>query len=248
MSVAGVVAVTGSAGRVGQAVVSELKSRGYRVRGFDLTPTRGADESIVGNITDPRALQQLMTGATALVQLAATPDDDDFLTQLLPNNIVGVFQVLESARIAGVKRVVLASSGQVVWWQRQRGPWPIDGSALPSPRGWYAVTKVFLEAAGQVYAEQHGMSVIAARLGWCPRTREHVDELARTEWGKDVYLSPADAGCFFACAVAAPRDLKFAILYACSLPLRKSTYDLTQAKRLIGFEPKHTWPEGLPDC
>ena len=41
-----------------------------------------------------------------------------------------------------VWRLVLASSGQVVWWQRQTGPWPIDVNTPPTPRYWYAATKV----------------------------------------------------------------------------------------------------------
>ena len=143
-------------------------------------------------------------GVKAVVHLAATPDDDDFFTKLLPNNIVGVYHILEAARLAGVRRLVLASSGQVVWHQRFTGPLPIGADVPPTPRGWYAATKVFQEAAGRAYAEAHGMSVIAARLGWCPRTREHAEELAATDWGPDVYLSPGDAGRFFALAAEAP--------------------------------------------
>src|SRR5262245_2811269 len=159
MTRSGVVLVTGSAGRIGQAVVRELKARGHRVRGFDLAPTAGADESLMGSITDGPAVLRAAQGAATLIHLAATPDDDDFLTKLLPNNIVGLYHVLEAARQAGVRRVVLASSGQVVWWQRMTGPWPIDDRVQPTPRHWYAATKVFAEAAGRAFVESHGLSV-----------------------------------------------------------------------------------------
>src|SRR5438309_5647384 len=188
-----IVLVTGSAGRIGRAAVRELKARGHTVRGYDLVPSPGADQSIVGDITDGDALRRAAAGADALIHLAATPDDDDFMTKLLPNNIVGVYQVMEAARAAGVPRLVLASSGQVVWWQRFRGPLPIGPDVPPTPRGWYAATKLFQEAAGRSFAEAHGLTVVAVRLGWCPRTAEHTDELARTDWGPDVYLSPGDA-------------------------------------------------------
>src|SRR5205823_14335372 len=155
------VLVTGSAGRIGQAVVRELRARGHAVRGFDLVPTPGLAPSVVGDLSDGATVRRAAEGATALVHLAATPDDDDFLTKLLPNNIVGVYHVLEAARLAGVRRVVLASSGQVVWHQRFTGPLPITADAPPTPRGWYAATKVFQEAAGRACAEAHGMSVIA---------------------------------------------------------------------------------------
>lgn len=238
------VLVTGSAGRIGQAVVRELKARGYTVRGFDLVPTTGADESVVGDLTDGAVVRRAAEGVAALVHLAATPDDDDFLSKLLPNNVVGVYHVLEAARLAGVRRLVLASSGQVVWWQRERGPWPITADVQPTPRHWYAATKVFQEAAGRAYAESHGLSVIAVRLGWCPRTPEQVREIAATEWARDVYLSPTDAGRFFACAVEAA-DIPFAIVYATSRPAQRGLYDMGPAKELLGYEPQDIWPQGV---
>src|SRR5262245_31443046 len=181
------VLITGSAGRLGQAGVIALRERGWTVRGFDLVRTPHAHESIVGDITDDPALRDAAAGVDALIHLAACPDDDDFLTKLLPPNIIGVYQVCEAARLANIKRLVIASSGQVVWWQRFTGPFPIRVDSPPTPRGWYACTKLFAEAAARVYAETYKADVIAARLGWCPRTAEHAAELDRTEWGHDVY-------------------------------------------------------------
>ena len=40
------------------------------------------------------------------------------------------------------------------------------------------------------------MSVIAVRLGWCPRTPEQTAEIDTVDWAPDIYLSPADAGRF----------------------------------------------------
>jgi nucleoside-diphosphate-sugar epimerase len=239
----GLVLVTGSAGRIGQAVVKELQARGYPVRGFDRVPTPGVGDAVAGDLTDAAAVGRAAEGAGTVIHLAATPDDDDFLTALLPSNIVGPYHVLEAARRGGARRLVLASSGQVTWYQRERGPWPIRADAPPTPRYWYAAAKLFVEAAGFAYAEAHGLSVIVARLGWCPRNAEHARELAQTPWGPDVYLSPGDAGRFFADAVAAPADVRFAIVYATSRPSRSVLYDLQPARDLLGFEPADTWPE-----
>jgi nucleoside-diphosphate-sugar epimerase len=217
------------------------------VRGYDLVPTQGAYEAITGDITDGPGIRRAATGASALIHLAATPDDDDFKTKLLPNNIVGVYEVLEAARLAAVRRVVLGSSGQVVWWQRFTGPMPIRTDVMPTPRAWYAAAKVFLEAAGRSYAEAHGMSVIAVRLGWCPRTREHVQELAGTDWAPDVYLSPGDAGRFFALAAGGGANIRFEVMYACSRPKTTTVYDASVARDLLGYEPEDTWPEGVED-
>ena len=239
------VLVTGSSGRIGSAVVAELRKRGHAVRGFDLVPTPGLKDMVLGTLTDADAVRRAMTGATTLVHLAATPDDDDFLARIVPNNIIGVYHVLEAAREAGVKRMVLASSGQVVWGTRLTGPWPVGVDVQPTPRYWYAAGKMFLEGAGRAFADGFGMSVIAVRLGWCPRTKEQVEEIAATDWAQDVYLSPNDAGRFFACAVETATPISFAVVYATSKPVKTLRYDLATTKKLLGFEPMEKWPTGI---
>ena len=239
------VLVVGSAGRIGQAVVAGLQRRKIPVRGFDIVKTPGVEDCVVGDITKPEGLNRAADGAGTLIHLAATPDDDDFPTKLLPNNLVGVYHVMEAARLGGVRRLVLASSGQVNWWQRTAGNLPVRVEDPPSPRYWYAATKMFLEAIGRGYAETHGISVVVVRLGWCPRTPEQVQEIAASEWAQDVYLSPGDAGRFFACAVEARTDIRFAIVYASSKPIHRVHFDLEPAKNLVGFVPQETWPQGI---
>ena len=239
--------VTGSAGRVGRAVVAELVARGLLVRGFDLVPTPGLADSIVGDLASMSDVRAAMQGVGTLIHLGATPDDDDFMTKLLPPNIVGVFNIIESARDAGVPRIILASTGQVVWWQRMRGDLPIGTHVQPTPRGWYAATKCFLEAAGRSLAEGDGRCVLAVRLGWCPRTAEQAAEISASDWARDVYLSPDDAGRFFADAVQAPAWPGYAVVYASSRPETHAVYDLEPARALIGFEPRDHWPMGVEE-
>jgi hypothetical protein len=116
----------------------------------------------------------------------------------------------------------------------------VDGNTPPQPRYLYACTKVFLEALGQVYAREHGITVLAVRLGWCPRPGQE-EELRQTEIGPDVYLSPSDAGRFFAATVTATNLPAYAVLYATSRPIRKLRYDLTETTRLIGYVPRDSW-------
>jgi nucleoside-diphosphate-sugar epimerase len=241
------VLLTGSAGRIGHAVLRELKARGHTVRGFDRVPTPGLADAVVADLTDADALKRAAVGASAVVHLAATPDDADFLTDLVPNNVIGVYNVFEAARLAGVGRLVLASSGQVVWGLRETGPWPVPIDVPLTPRYWYAALKVFVEAAGRAFSDAHGMSVIVARLGWCPRTREHAEELQEIDWGPDVYLSPGDAGRFFALAVEAPASIRYSILYVTSRPAALERYDLKPAREQLGYEPRDRWPEGAEE-
>lgn len=239
------VLVTGSAGRLGQAVCAELSARGHAVRGVDLLPTPDVADAITGSLLEAEVVMRALAGVTTLVHLAATPDDADFERELVPNNLVAVHRLLEAARAAGVRRLILASSGQVNDGQQLNGPWPARAEDPVTPRHWYAATKMFLESIGHSFSVRHGMSVIVARLGWCPRTEDQVREIAADERFQDVYLSPGDAGRFFACAVEAPESVRFAIVYPTSCPPRRERLDLEPARRLLGFTPQETWPQGV---
>jgi hypothetical protein len=91
-----------------------------------------------------------------------------------------------------------------------------------------------------------GATVIAVRLGWCPRTAEQAREIEGSEWAKDVYLSPGDAGRFFAAAASAPLDGRFHVVYAASRPVRTQMHDDAPA-RALGYEPRDTWPAGVEE-
>lgn len=220
--------------------------RGHFVRGFDRIPSKNASESVVGNIADFDAVNNATNGMDTVIHLAATPDDDDFMKSLLPNNIVPVHHILEAARLNGVKRVILASTGQVNWHHHHHGPFPVRVDYPLTPRYWYAVTKVFAEFAGKIYAEKHQMDVVAVRLGACPRDRQMIDFVGNDEIARDVYLSPSDAGQFFALAVEASGGFGFQIVFVTSQWVLREVLDLEPARRLFGYKPKHQWPEGVP--
>jgi nucleoside-diphosphate-sugar epimerase len=196
---------------------------------------------------------------SAIIHLAATPDDarfprggppddgDNFLSELVPNNVIGSYQVVEAARKLGVPRVVLASTGQVIAGHLWDGNFPVTPDSPPRPRYLYACTKVFLESLGQVYARQHGITVLAVRLGWCPRDAGQVAEIAAGELFQDVFLSPGDAGRFFAAAVEALTLPPFAVVYATSRFTHRLRYDLSETRRLLGWEPHDRWPTGATE-
>ena len=239
------VLVTGSAGRVGRAAVAELVSRGHRVRGFDLVESPGVTENVLGTAQSADAVRAAMRDVTSLIHLAATPDDAPFESELVPNNIIRLHHVMEAAREAGVARVILASSGQVNDRQQIDGPWPVRTTDPISPRYWYAATKAFMESIGFSYAQRHGMTVIATRLGWCPRTQEQEAEIAAEERFRDIYLSPGDAGRFYAGCIEANVPSGFHILFGASRPVRTERLELAPARALIGYTPLDQWPAGL---
>lgn len=251
--------VTGSAGRLGRATVKALVEHGHEVRGFDRVPTPGlpADQVFVDDLSDAAVLSHACKDVDVIIHLAATPDDkrfprgnppwddDNFLDELVPGNIVGVYRVLEAARGMSVRRVMLASSVQVIDGYFDDKLFPVGVDVLPRPRYLYACTKVFAEAMGRTYAVKHNIQVVAVRLGWCPRTREQANDLDKQPEWHGVYLSPMDTGRFFQAAVEADWIPGFHVVYCTSNPPREVMVDLEPTKKWTGYEPKDVWPTGL---
>jgi nucleoside-diphosphate-sugar epimerase len=74
-------------------------------------------------------------------------------------NVTGTLCVLEAARRAGVRRVVLASSAAVYG---AAAP-PLDESAPTVPLSPYGAHKLMAEHYGRLYSELHGVEVVSLR-------------------------------------------------------------------------------------
>jgi uronate dehydrogenase len=233
------VLVTGAAGTIGQPVCQELERRGHRVRAFDRVPSPGVSDAIVADIIDAGAVRQAVSGTDCVVHLAAQPSDTDF-TELVGPNVIGLYNVMDAARQAQTTRVVLASSIQVLSRSApSEGPARVD---MARPMNHYALTKLWAEQMGAMYSRRFGLSVIAVRIAWVVRNLEEVRRMLKTQ-RPALYLSHADAGRFFAHAVEA-QDIQFAVVYAASHG-GEELFDMEPARRLLGYEARDRWPEGL---
>jgi len=234
------VLVTGSAGTVGRPLCEELARRGHAVRALDLTPTPDVADAIVADVADAAAVHAAMRGVDAVVHLAAQPHERPF-PELVGPNVVGLYNVMDAAREQAVKRVVLASSMMAVWGGR--GPEGPAGVGERRPNNHYALTKVWAEQMGELYAHRFGMSVLAVRLGWMVRTPDEARQMQELDIF-DCYVSRADGARALAAAVEAA-DITFEIVYAASRGGER-VFDMEPARRLLGFEAEQRWPEGLP--
>lgn len=239
--------LTGSAGAIGQCIGPALVERGHDVCGFDRAPSPTIDHAIEGDLTDRAALDKAMAGRDTLIHLAAHPHGkSDFIDELLQPNVVGLYHTMEAAKDAGVKRIILASTMQVInglWRIRreagQEGQ-PVRVEEGTVPGNYYGLTKVWAEHYGEMFSRIHEMTVFAIRIGHFPRERDELERMAKNN-GKS-FLSHEDAQRFFLCTVEAPDpDPRFAALYATS---RNTFPDPEPARRLIGYEPQNTYPDG----
>jgi UDP-glucose 4-epimerase len=177
------VLVTGGAGFVGATLVRRLAASGYRVRVLDNLSTgdaahlAGVDaELIEGDILDPANLAGAVDGCDAIVHLAAAGSVTASVADPAANfaaNVAGTFRVLDAARLAGVPRVVQASTGGALIGNATP---PVDERSLPRPVSPYGASKLAGEGYAHAFAAAYGLRTVAVRFGnvygpWCARKR-----------------------------------------------------------------------------
>jgi nucleoside-diphosphate-sugar epimerase len=157
--------VTGAAGYVAGLIMPALREH-YQLRRLDVAGQRpaGDDEIVQADVCDVGLVTQACQDAAGIVHLAAKAFEDDFLSVLLPRNVIGTWSVFQAAARAGVARVVFASTGQTVGANPPGTP--VKPELPPRPISVYACTKIFGEALGRYHADHHGMHVACLRLGW----------------------------------------------------------------------------------
>ncbi len=109
--------VTGATGFIGSHVARALTAEGYRVRALVRRPEAQVPDAqiVTGDLTRAGELAKTMRGCQFLVHCAAlysfAPRDRSMMQRV---NVAGTAGVLEAARIAGVQRAVVTSSGSTV--------------------------------------------------------------------------------------------------------------------------------------
>lgn len=144
--------VTGGAGFIGTHLVRGLLSAGDAVTVFDNLSV-GRRENVpagarlvVGDVTDADAVASAAAGHQAVVHLAARVairSSFDFAVQDTHTNVVGTAAVMRAAALAGVHRVVAASSMAV--YADAPGPAPIGEHHPCDPISPYGISKLAAE-------------------------------------------------------------------------------------------------------
>ena len=204
--------LTGAAGRIATTVRPLLRELADEVVLTDRVQLSGlapGERFARAELADPGPWERLAAGCEAVVHLGAVSDEAAFDVLAGPN-LHGAFHVYEAARRAGVRRVVVASSGRVTGFYRAGER--LDGAATPRPDGLYAATKAFSEALGRMYADKFGLEVVALRIGtFAPRPR--------TTRELSTWLSPGDAQRLVRAALTGPVD-GFLAVYGASANTR----------------------------
>ena len=163
------VLVTGGAGLIGRHIIDELLNQGIDVVSFDASGMGDPPPhttSIIGDIRDAELLSREVQhrGIERIIHCAAmlqaTCEEEPSVAVAV--NATGTVNVLEAARRAGVRRVVLASSVAVYGRTRYS---PMDENHPCEPAGIYASAKLLGEHLARAYERQAGMEVFTIRFG-----------------------------------------------------------------------------------
>ena len=95
-----------------------------------------------------------------LAALISVPESLEKPNECIDINVIGLLNVLESAKKQGVKKVVHSSSAAVYGDDPRL---PKDVSMKPKPQTPYGVTKLDGEYYLQMYKEQYGLNTASLR-------------------------------------------------------------------------------------
>ncbi len=240
------VLVTGARGRIGSYFAAEAQAT-YRLRlmveelDAEAENLREYGEVVQGDLADLSGLKEICGGIDTAVHLAADPNPSATWDSLLPNNIVGTYNMMVAAKAAGCRRLIFASSIHAV------SGYPADvqikGSDPVNPGDLYGVSKCFGEALGRYFAEQEGLSVICLRIG-------AFQPVAATQSSEalsmiDSFVSRRDLTDLIERAIDV-ENLRFAIFNAVSNN-RFKRLDISDARALLGYAPVDDLARENPD-
>lgn len=164
--------VTGGAGFIGSNLVKYILAKGHEVVVVDNFATGKrrniADfldkiEFIEGDIRDRRTMDRAVAGVDAIFHEAALGSVPRSVEEPLAShdvNVNGTLTVLESARAAGVGRVIFAASSSAYGDSEES---PKHEAMAPLPVSPYAASKIACESYMRAYAACYGMETLSLR-------------------------------------------------------------------------------------
>jgi len=281
------VAVTGSSGKLGRAVVDDLVANGWDVVALDRVPSHRADvRSTVVDLTDfGQAVEALSAiddrhdGVDALVHLAAIPAPGlRANAATFANNVTASYNAYSAALRAGVRKIVWASSETVLGLPFDEPPpyVPVDEEYPPRPNSTYSLVKTLEEELARQLCRWHpDLSMTGLRFSNVMYPEDYAafpafdaDARARS-WNLWGYIDARDGAQAVRRALAHPQpgaDV-FIIANADTVMSRpndellaevfpgvpvarpigphESLLSIDKARRVLGYEPRHSWRDEM---
>ncbi len=230
------VLITGAAGNVGttlwQAWEEEDK---YKLTLVDVRPIEQArSRTEIGDVCDLGFMRRICRHQDVLVHLAffrdVGPDSDTM------SDIGLSLALFETARKAGIGRIVLASTNKVNSGNKSMGGRSVYTPDQFNPGSWYGAMKGMAEIAGRMMVNAGDMRFIAIRIGTYSGQTEP-DTLRACGY----LLSPRDCVQLFGLAVDYQGPERFLVTYGTSgnaWGYHCGPLDIGPAVDILGYKPQ----------
>ncbi len=200
--------VIGGTGFIGSRLVRLLATRGEEVACMDINPGAhsfadlGKQVSVMrGDVTqfDDTMAAFVAAKPSRAINLSYMLGSEHAPHLALKLNVLGMDNCFEAARLAGVNRVVYASSLAVNGMQKHFGERPVTEDDFRHGDYQYAVHKIFNEWQAKDYADKYGMTITGVRpanVTGPDKVRgsvDHVNVITQPARGKPVSFPYGDA-------------------------------------------------------
>jgi nucleoside-diphosphate-sugar epimerase len=198
------VLVIGATGFIGPRLIRRLLARGEPVVGMDLNPGAAAFGDVPigapvyrGDVTQFEDVMRAILDVKPerVINLAyGLGAGEGNPHQVMRLDILGMDNVFEACRLAGVKRVVYASSIAVSGQQSHFGDRLVNEDDPVHGTSQYAMHKIFNEFQARKYIKNYGMSIVGVRpanVTGPDKVRgsvDHVQIMTEAARGKPVHL------------------------------------------------------------
>jgi nucleoside-diphosphate-sugar epimerase len=191
-------------------------------------------------------------GVDVTVHLAGDPRPPQTWPHLIASNLDGLIHVFQASLLAGVRRVVYASSSWVMGgYEDTPKPARLTTQLLPRPGSrWvvngvtrdctaYGSAKLFGERLGKCYAEAHGLTVLAVRIGSVQPGENRAEDIPpeRDGWSRLKWLSNRDYCQLMERCITAEPVPRFVVLNGMSAN-SGMRWDIDFTRQTVGYEPQ----------
>ncbi len=232
-----VVLITGASGNIGR----KLRAAWADVYDLVLIDRQADPDDSEVVVADLSVLDETWLshfhGVDTVVHLAGNPNDLAIWEDLEGPNIDALSNVLHASALAGVERLIFASSNHAMGGYREFEDMRITVDLPPKPDGPYGATKLMGERLGRSLAHAFDITFIALRIGW-NQAAENLPETLPDDWSRGLWLSNADLVRLFDCAVESELDDRLFVVVNGMSNNRGTRWDLTTAADLLGYYPE----------
>ncbi len=228
------VLITGAAGRIG-GVLREGLMDNYLLRLTDRSRIESPEavEVHTADVTDVEEMAKICKGIDSIVHLAGEPSTGSSWPVVLKANIEGTYGIFEAARLAGVERIVFASSNHATGYYEKESIYT-KPEMLARPDSLYGVSKAFGEDLARFYVDEYGLKAFCLRIGsFQPNesvTNRNSDRILST------WLSYRDMVQLVRCCLESNRT-NFGIYYGISNN-KRAYWDIQNARDELGYFPE----------